>query len=67
MSGTKVDHVSSLYTITRKESLMDLGAEYWCTYCDVYVSNIDTVMKCFSCGEYKGLVKLSPTQTIEEE
>jgi DNA-directed RNA polymerase subunit RPC12/RpoP len=42
---------------------MNTEPEYWCTFCDDYVMNIDMVMKCLQCGEYKGLVKLSPTQT----
>lgn len=46
---------------------MNTEPEYWCIFCEDYVSNIDMAMKCHGCGEYKGLVKLAPTQTNEED
>lgn len=43
-----------------------MTAEYWCQYCSIFVSNVDEVMKCHSCGEYKGLVKVSEGIDIGE-
>ena len=33
--------------------------EYFCTYCNEFLSNMETVMACHMCGEYKGIIKVS--------
>jgi hypothetical protein len=43
-------------------------AEYFCTYCDEFLPNMEVTMACHMCGEYKGIIKVSaPTQTNEGE
>lgn len=41
--------------------------EYYCVYCSEPQLHMDIVFACHACGEYKGIVKVGPEQTNEEE
>jgi hypothetical protein len=43
------------------------NAEYFCTYCNEFLPHMPVAMACHMCGEYKGIIKVSPTQTNEEQ
>lgn len=40
--------------------------EYFCTFCNQFQYNMDILMACRSCGEYKGIIKVSTQEDINE-
>lgn len=33
--------------------------EYFCTYCNDFLPQMEVVMACSHCGEYKGVIKVT--------
>lgn len=38
------------------------NTEYFCTYCNQFQYHMDVLMACRSCGEYKGIIKVTQTE-----